>query len=788
MSTKRSRRLFSLLAAMAVVLTSCGGGNSDSASSGNRQRNAALTQQVRQMRTKVRYFDRNSGANLALSNEDELIVWGDRWLAGSLLDPPVSQARVAALGNSQAVAIDLENRFHAWGSNPSGINEPPADLDLSRVTSLSLDDGVVMAIDEDGKLWAWGLIWNLYRGEIPDDVRTAKIVNAVSGNAQVNAALDDTGTVHVWGSWAKVPEMQTAMSGIKAKNITLRNFTLSVVTTDGKIIETGFDPKGSGMYADTEVDQFAIDWWGGALAVDSGGRLHFTKGMIDVPKLSEQIDEYNLNVGEGSPRAVSIAATNARFTVLFDDGEFWTFANFTENGMVDPDYFYSSHMVSPIAAGNYKSFAIGDDYTITRFHMPHDGEAAPPDDADYLAVAAGWDHTLGLRKNGMVVSWGQGPNNNEIPEGLGQVRQIGAGYGFSAVRDIYGQISSWGSFVSSTATKDKPESFTYYEKMSTGFHNIIAIGHDGGTDKRVVHAWGDNSYGQADVPSDLDVNAVEDVAIGYDCAAATMSDGSVRVWGACEANEKNVPADTKFLTVKLGMGLIAGITYAGELLAWGDNVTDLGEKPSDLRGITDLSIGTGHILAIDDEGGVFAWGTNVWGETKIPESFKPIPVPDWYGENYDDNLSDEGENVDAQIEGSSDPTPTPVIIDDTPIAVFKDGEIVTVTPSLPSSTPVEPINEAKTLTMTSLPAALNPVTSSGKVVKVADAVKMLGLKKVTKAAFVVPSKVTAADAKVCSITKTAVTITGTGICDVKLSYVDSKKKKQTKALPLVAAP
>ncbi len=90
--------------------------------------------------------------------------------------------------------------------------------------------------------------------------------------------------------------------------------------------------------------------------------------------------------------------------------------------------------------------------------------------------------------------------------------------------------------------------------------------------------------------------------------------------------------------------------------------------------------------------------------------------------------------------------------------------------------------------MTSLPAALNLVTSSGKVVKVADAVKMLGLKKVTKAAFVVPSKVTTANAKVCSITKTAVTITGTGICDVKLSYVDTKKKKQTKALPLVVAP
>jgi hypothetical protein len=267
-----------------------------------------------------------------------------------------------------------------------------------------------------------------------------------------------------------------------------------------------------------------------------------------------------------------------------------------------------------------------------------------------------------------------------------------------------------------------------------------------------------------------------------------MYDGSVKVWGQCEGNEKNIPAGAQFYDIEMGAGLIAGITYDSELVAWGDNVSVLGERPSNIRNISALSVGTGHILAVDDEGGVFAWGPGVWGETSIPDSFKPLPVPDRYDENYDDNLPDEGENVDAQVDGTREPIPTPTIIDDTPVAVFRDGGLVTVTPTLPTPPAVEPVNESTAITMKALPTAQNPATTVGKVVTIAAAVKLLGLKKVTKTAFIVPTKVSASSASVCSITKSAVTINGAGICDVKVSYTDSKKKKRTKSLALVGTP
>lgn len=785
MSTARTRRLSALLVASALVLVSCGGKDSDSQSTGNRQRNAALTAFVRQIRTQTKFFDRNSFTNLALSRENEVIVWGSRVISGELLNPPVSRARLVALGNTQAIAIDLDNNFRAWGSNPDNINTPPADLDLSTVTSLSLDDGVVMAIDNAGKLWAWGYIWDLYGAAIPYEVREAKLVTALSANGQMNAALDESGVVHVWGTWNGVPAVQAAMSGVKAKNINLRNFTISVVTTDGKIIEAGFNPRSTGKFADVDVAVFAVDWWGNALAVDVNGRLHLDP-VPDFGNLVQEVNSFNDNMGDFPRQALSVSATNARFTVLFDDGSFMDLAQFSEEGMDEPDYFYSSHMVSPITAGNYKSFVINDDYTITHIHQLQEGELAPPDDADFLAVTSGWHHALGLRKNGTVVSWGQGPDNNAIPE-TDIVREIGAGFGFSAVRNQFGQIISWGQFQSSTVEKERPLEFASYGRMSTGFHNIIAIGEsfDGSA---VVHAWGDNSYGQADVPNDLDAGQVSDVAIGYDCAAATLRDGSIRVWGTCEANEKNVPSGKKFDAIRLGMGLAVGITWDGELVAWGDNVADLGEKPEDMINILDVAVGTGHILAVDADGGIYGWGPNIWGETNIPESLKPLPVPDRYDDNYDDNLLGEADNAKEQIEAAREEVRVPPITDNTPISAVVDGKVVTVTPTFPTPPAIEPVNEAEQVNMTALPASVNPVTSAGKIVSVPAALKLLGLKKVTKAAFSVPKKVNPANSRVCSITKTGVKITGSGVCDVTVTYTDAKKKKRSKTLSLIGTP
>jgi len=72
--------------------------------------------------------------------------------------PPVSQVRVAAMDETMAVAIGLDNTAYAWGAAAEYGNYTtlPEGLDPSKLTSLFLNLGAVGGIDSDGKLWVWG--------------------------------------------------------------------------------------------------------------------------------------------------------------------------------------------------------------------------------------------------------------------------------------------------------------------------------------------------------------------------------------------------------------------------------------------------------------------------------------------------------------------------------------------------------------------------------------------------------------------------------------------------------
>src|SRR5258706_524153 len=70
----------------------------------------------------------------------------------------------------------------------------------------------------------------------------------------------------------------------------------------------------------------------------------------------------------------------------------------------------------------------------------------------------------------------------------------------------------------------------------------IAVG--GGS----VVAWGDNSYGQCDVPALPSGLTFVDVAAGVGHSVALRSDGSVVAWGANYSGECNVPSLPSGLT------------------------------------------------------------------------------------------------------------------------------------------------------------------------------------------------------------------------------------------------
>ncbi len=181
-----------------------------------------------------------------------------------------------------------------------------------------------------------------------------------------------------------------------------------------------------------------------------------------------------------------------------------------------------------------------------------------------IAVAAGENHTVALKSDKTIWSWGSGS--------YGQL-----GNGFYADSRIPVQISAFSGVIAA---------------ISAGYHTV-ALGEDG-----TVWAWGWNWYGQlgdgttSDSNTPVQVKDFKDVAavsVGYGHTVALKKDGTVWTWGY---NRK------------------------GQL---GNGTSDEGSHPvptqvKNLSDVTAIAAGREHTVALKKDGTVWAWGYGSWGQ------------------------------------------------------------------------------------------------------------------------------------------------------------------------------
>jgi len=239
-----------------------------------------------------------------------------------------------------------------------------------------------------------------------------------------------------------------------------------------------------------------------------------------------------------------------------------------------------------------------------------------------LAVAAGYYHSLAMKSNGTVWSWGY--------NGYGQL-----GDGTTTQRNTPAQVSGLAGITA----------------VAAGYYQSLALKSDG-----TVWAWGYNGNGQLGdgttgtnrlnpVPVSGLTGTVTAIAGGTNHSIALKSDGTVWTWGyngygqlgdgTYTQNPTPVqvhgPGNVGFLT---GIIAIAGgenhsiaLKSDGTVWAWGYNgYGQLGDgtyntsntpvQVSTLTGVANIAGGTGanHSLALKSNGSVWAWGNNGNGQ------------------------------------------------------------------------------------------------------------------------------------------------------------------------------
>jgi hypothetical protein len=245
-----------------------------------------------------------------------------------------------------------------------------------------------------------------------------------------------------------------------------------------------------------------------------------------------------------------------------------------------------------------------------------------------------------------VYSWG---NNfyglTNVPAGLTNVVAIAAGAADMAVtRD--GRVVEWGP----GALLPPPTvaaTLTNVVAGSVGYSHSLALKADG-----TVVAWGDNTFGQCNVPPNL--SGVIAVAAGGPYSVALTADGTVTVWA--QGPETNVPSDLTNVIAISSYDNILALRGDGTVAAWGDNQHGECNVPADLTNAIAISCGGFWSVALRRDGTLTAWGDNTFGQCNIPADLtNVIAVSAGWGEalalKADGTVVDWGYNYESIVPG-----------------------------------------------------------------------------------------------------------------------------------------
>jgi hypothetical protein len=247
-----------------------------------------------------------------------------------------------------------------------------------------------------------------------------------------------------------------------------------------------------------------------------------------------------------------------------------------------------------ISAGTFHSLALKSDGSLVSWGNDFAGSISnKPAGNDFIAIAVN-DHSLALKSDGSIVSWGWDFNRqvSNTPSGNDFI-DISAGEGHSLALKSDGSLAEWGDAYNLLlrVNLDTPLGNDFIA-ISAGNGHSLALKSDGS-----IVSWGNNKYEQvSSAPLGNDFIAISD---GGDHCLALKSDGSIVSWGRDNYGQvRSAPSGNDFIAISAGSLHSLALKSDGLIVSWGrDNYGQVSSAPSG-NGFIAISDGSFHSLAL----------------------------------------------------------------------------------------------------------------------------------------------------------------------------------------------
>ena len=140
---------------------------------------------------------------------------------------------------------------------------------------------------------------------------------------------------------------------------------------------------------------------------------------------------------------------------------------------------------------------------------------------------------------------------------------------------------------------------------------------------QLVYAWGNNNYGQLNIPAIVRSDSIAIVLMSS--GLALQKDGTLAGWGGNVSGELNIPAGLSGVTkLVVGGGSCYALKSDGTVVAWGLNSAGQTDVPPGLSGVSAIAAGWYHVLALKSDGTVVGWGSNADGQINVPAGLSGV--------------------------------------------------------------------------------------------------------------------------------------------------------------------